>query len=92
MKKTKHTPPLLGEKLLRLFASENERETIIGDIEEWFDRLHQTRGAVYARLWYWFQILKAIFVYMHVFFYWEKQMLKNYVKIAFRNIKRQKNL
>jgi putative ABC transport system permease protein len=90
MKKKNLTSPLLGEKILKLFASEKERETIIGDIEEWYTNLLKTKGAIYARFWYWFQIIKSILVYLSVSFYWRNIMLKNYVKIAFRNLKRQK--
>ena len=88
MKKEKNTSPLLGEKILRLFASEKERETLIGDIEEWLDKLKTSKGVTYAKLWYWSQIIKSILVYLYVSFYWRNIMLKNYVKNVIRkNIK-----
>ncbi|MFC2156847.1 ABC transporter permease [Acidobacteriota bacterium] len=90
MKKKKHTSPLLGDKILRLFASANKSEASIGDIEELYVNLAKTKGCTYARIWYWFQIVKSIGVYLYVSFYWRNIMLKNYIKIAFRNLKRQK--
>ena len=90
MKKVKHNCPALGERILKWFSADHESESFIGDVEEWYFELLETRGTIYARLWYWFQIVRSMWTYLHVSFFWRIVMFKNYSKIAFRNIKRQK--
>ena len=90
VKKKNHTPPLLGEKILKFFASENEIESFLGDIEEWYPELLKSKRKTQANLWYWFQVLKSIWTHLAVSFYWRNIMFKNYIKIALRNLKKHK--
>jgi len=75
--------------LKQVISFENE-ENLFGDFEEMFDRISQSKGTFKAILWYAFQILKLIPSYFRNYIYWSLTMLKNYLKIALRNIKKSK--
>ncbi len=53
-------PPRLAVSLLNLFTTSAETESILGDLLEEFVVLALTRGASFARHWYWRQTLKTI--------------------------------
>lgn len=90
MKKKEKKAPKFGEKILRLVLPANEAETIAGDYEELYLELLRERNFVYARFWYWTQILKSFYLTLTVLINWSIVMFKNYLKISLRNIKKQK--
>lgn len=90
MKKEKHGCHVLGKKILKWFALDRECESFMGDVEECYLDLLETRGANHAKRWYWFQIVRSIWIHQHVLFYWRLVMLNNYIKITLRNIRRHK--
>ncbi|MCJ7680848.1 MAG: ABC transporter permease [Candidatus Aminicenantes bacterium] len=63
---------------------------IIEDTRESFDRITREKSIRYARLWYWGQCLDAVLKNTTFDFRWSLTMLKNHIKIALRNIRRQK--
>jgi putative ABC transport system permease protein len=79
-----------GEKILRLFFTARECESLTGDFEEAFIDLRSDKGLFRALLWLWFQILKSASRSFLLSIYWRGIMLKNYIKIAMRNFRRQK--
>jgi len=82
--------PKLGEWVLRRMLLYEEREEKLGDFEESFQYLAEKSGSTRARLWYWQQIFLASPVFISNLFYWSTEMLRNYLKIALRNIQKQK--
>lgn len=54
-------PPLLAAGLVELFASAEQAESIIGDLQEEFSDVASKSGVVAARRWYWRQSVKTIF-------------------------------
>jgi putative ABC transport system permease protein len=86
----KDTPPLLGEKLLKLFLPKGDSVSVAGDYEELYTEIVQSRGKFMAYAWYWTQIVKSIWAGVTVYVWWSLTMFKNYLKIAVRNIKRHK--
>ncbi len=77
-------------KILKLVSTEKEYESFIGDVEEFYDELISEKGWYSSTTWYIIQIIKSIGVNFPVFLIWRFTMLKNYFKIALRNIKNYK--
>jgi len=87
MKRTK--PLKFTEKILSTLSS-SQKTGILGDTEEEYHIILSEKGRFKADLWYIWQILKPIPFFILIKTYWSLIMLKNYFKIAFRNIKRHK--
>ena len=79
-----------GERLLRVFLSSEDAESIAGDLEENLRDLPPTKNTLREYAWYWLQILKAIGSSISVWIYWNLSMFKTYAKLTWRNIRRQK--
>ena len=57
--KTK-TPPRMAEALLRMLLPERERLDLLGDYEEYYKEIADSKGRFIAGLWYGIQILNLI--------------------------------
>ncbi len=53
-------PPRIATRLVNLFTTSEEGESILGDLLEEFSQLASTSGVVVARRWYWRQTVKTI--------------------------------
>ena len=94
-------PPLLARKLLKRAAGKADLEDIQGDLDEVYVLKSSQESKHKADLMYWRQVLSLIFSYglkkrkykaAYSSFYAKNSMtmLKNYFKIAYRNLKKQK--
>jgi putative ABC transport system permease protein len=83
-------PPRLGRRLISLLLKRGEHWGLIGDFDELYAEKAAERGRVSARIWYWGQI--ARFAPAHLFnsLLWSRDMFKNHLIIAWRNIKKSK--
>ncbi|MBD3415262.1 MAG: FtsX-like permease family protein [Candidatus Aminicenantes bacterium] len=90
MDKPKHNLKVL-EFLLRNLVSVDDRENLAGDFEEMYDRIYHQKGKARAVFWYFFQVIILFPVCMKNDLYWSLTMIKNYLKTAFRNIKKFKS-
>jgi len=54
------TPPPLAERVLRWSLAPGDREAVIGDFQEEFEAIRETRGAAAARQWYWTQTAASL--------------------------------
>jgi len=90
MKENKHSPPKIGEALLRLLANRRAQSAIIGDIVEVYTSLSESRGHIPALLWYWKTIVLSLPSFIKNNVYWSATMLNNYLKITLRNLLRNK--
>ncbi len=90
MKKKSSNPPPLAEKILRRMRKNGEEFSFLGDMNEEYSCLFKKRGKKVALFWYWGQILFNLPAFMKDSTYWSFQMLKNYLIITWRNIKRNK--
>ena len=66
------------------------RYTALGDFDEIYADLAETQGVAAARRWYWGQVGRSVPPFLLDSIRWKVIMLTNYVKLALRNLKRQK--
>lgn len=90
MKKKGPAPPVLAAWILSRITRGEERLSILSDFSEIYEELIFEEGTFNAKKWYWTQVLKSIPMFVINHSYWRFVMFKNYVKIALRNIKRNK--
>ncbi len=86
----KYNHPVLFEKLLNHILPFKEEEGLIGDFKEIFAEIVSKRGIISARLWYSIQILKFTPSYLTDSVYWSFVMITNYIKLSFRNMRKNK--
>ncbi|UCC41520.1 MAG: ABC transporter permease, partial [Candidatus Aminicenantes bacterium] len=90
MKRTYPDVPRLAERLLRFLYSQDYYLERSGDLEEAYADLVEESGPFRAKAWLWFQLFKLCFGVFRMNIVWRFIMLRNYLKIALRNIKRHK--
>ena len=83
-------PPRIAEWILNRILDENISYSASGDIEETFYTVQARYGRIKSSLWYWFQIIIFTPKFLQNSFQRKFVMFKNYLKVAFRNMKRQK--
>lgn len=83
-------PPRPAEWLLGRMAKKGEEFSAKGDFEEEFAAIAEERGSFLAAAWYWLQVM----IYLPSFFktatYWSFVMFNNYLKVALRNLRKNK--
>jgi putative ABC transport system permease protein len=96
MKETRqyHTPPRLAQRLLLSFLRDELAEEVTGDLDEKFYLMVEKSSVRKARLNYWFQVLQYFRPFAirksHSVSQNHVAMFRNYFKIAWRNMGRQK--
>jgi len=78
-------PPRLAEMILG-WLLQDEWETPLGDFTEYYNDLVHRRGSLYATWWYRGQVIKLLPVRLYEKAFWSIIMLKNYFKLAIRNL------
>lgn len=76
--------------MLQQIVSFKDQESLLGDFEEMYHHLAEEKSKARAIFWYGLHIIKLIPVFISNAIIWGLIMLKNYLKITFRNIKRHK--
>jgi putative ABC transport system permease protein len=90
-KKSSPKPPKLAVWLLkRLFPDETGFFTQLGDIDEAFNAIAKEKSHLAAKAWYWMATLRSIPYSVGRSLAWSFIMIKNYLKIAFRNLQKNK--
>ncbi|UCC41476.1 MAG: ABC transporter permease, partial [Candidatus Aminicenantes bacterium] len=90
MNKKTYKPPQMAEWILRRLRNTPESFSLLGDMEEEYSRILKHRGTPQAKAWYWKQICVSFFPFVRNSVLWSVIMLENYLKITFRNFKRQR--
>jgi putative ABC transport system permease protein len=90
MKKKEGIPSSLAVWLLSRMTREDQRESVIDDFAEIFAEKIKDSGIHASRRWYWTQVLKSVPMFLRIQMSWGAAMFKNYLKTAFRIIKRKK--
>ncbi|MFC1556248.1 ABC transporter permease [candidate division KSB1 bacterium] len=88
--KTRRIPPRLARWLLKRMADYQKDYSITGDIDEVFYQIAEDYSYLYAWCWYWYQCINSTHNYVSNKLYWRMEMFRNYLKIALRNVKKQK--
>ena len=89
--KTSLEPPKLAVWLLkRIFPDETGLHTQLGDIDEAFRITAKEKNRFAAKHWYWMTALRSIPYSVGRSLAWSFVMLKNYLKIAVRNLRKYK--
>jgi len=83
-------PPWLGQRLLSFLMRYEEEYSGSGDLSEEFEERVQEKGRTRTLMWYWGQVLYALTTYLRLSAIIGGAMLKNYIKITLRHIKRYK--
>ncbi|WP_416864981.1 MAG: ABC transporter permease [Imperialibacter sp.] len=94
MKKRRHIPPPLAERLLQRVLRDDLAEEVLGDLEEKFYATVEKKSARRAKLNYWYQAMN----YLRPFAIRKSRlknsntqaMLQHYIKISWRSVSRQK--
>ncbi len=90
MKHKGNCPSRLGLWLLTTAYGDSEHFPLIGDFEEIYSEIVTEKGGFAASLWYWGQIVKSLPSFISNSLYWSVAMLKNYLKVILRNIRKHK--
>ena len=85
-----HRPPVIVRWMLKKFLPETDTKYLCGDFDEIYNAIFLEDGWLAARLWYWSQLIITIPSIVIHLIYWRIAMFANYVKIAWRNIKKHK--
>jgi len=85
-----HKPPGIAEWIMERLSRPGEDFSIAGDLREDFEDLAAEKGLAYARTWYWFQLLKSLPGFLKNSIAWSVIMIRNYLKIAVRNLIKHK--
>ncbi len=78
------------ELLLKQVVPIEDHENLAGDFEELQGRISGQKGRAAAHMWYVVQVLKFFPGYIKDSCTWSLAMIINYLKIAFRNVRRHK--
>ncbi|MBN1272361.1 MAG: ABC transporter permease [Candidatus Aminicenantes bacterium] len=91
IKKTKEKkPPGIAAWLLRKVSPPGERVSIVGDYEEIYRSMAISSSRKAARLWYWAQTIGFVPQFLVTNIFGSISMIKNYLKLATRNMIRNK--
>lgn len=83
-------PPFLAELLMKIFFSDNGSYTTIGDLHESYNYIVEKDGSLRAKFWYLKQVYKSIIPLFVNSLIWGTDMIRNYIKLAWRNFKKHK--
>ncbi len=83
-------PPRYAERILRYLFPDGEIFTTLGDMEEIFRNVAAERGIRRARLWYWFQLFKAVPYRIAGFFLMDIPLFVLSLRIMIRSLQKNK--
>jgi len=83
-------PPRFASWLLDYFSRQGATSYYVGDFEEAFQAIAEQGGSAKAKRWYRRQVVRSLPGLVLNSIYWSAAMFKNYLKIAYRNITKNK--
>jgi putative ABC transport system permease protein len=83
-------PPRILAKLVSFIARTLENPSLLGDLEEEYRTVVRWRGERRAGLWYLGHVTASLPAFVRTLIVWRIVMIKNYLKVAIRNIVRHK--
>lgn len=85
-----HRPPKIFVLILERIIQPQDRETLPGDFDEMYYRISEESGIARAFFWYLFHVIKLIPPLISNTVLWSVIMIRDFFKIAFRSMLRQK--
>ncbi len=89
-KKGKKSPPRIAKWIISRLSFYEKEHALADAIETDYFDIRARHGAFLSWMWYWICMVETLFHYVRFYFLWSTVMFKNYLKIAFRCIKRRK--
>ncbi len=86
----KQTPPSWAEWLIMKLSWSSDREGIVENLREEYRVRSRMNGEWETSMWYCLQAVRSVLPFVGFELRWRIVMLKSYLKIAFRNMTRQK--
>ncbi|MCP4726569.1 MAG: FtsX-like permease family protein, partial [bacterium] len=83
-------PPLIIKRLLQRMTRNSDNRMLVGDCEEEFSEIASIKGIRYAKRWYFRQLLNSLIPFIKHSIFRNYAMFKNYLKVTFRGIKKDK--
>ena len=83
-------PPKILTHFLSLFLNGDNSEEILGDFEEKYNVIRESKGVFVAWIWYLFQVLISFPRYIKINITWSIILFKNYLKITIRTLLKNK--
>ena len=83
-------PPRLARWIVRRLSMYEHRFSLDGDLKEGYEVLVEKQGTRNAKLWYWSQALKTTCIYSIYMTRGYVAMIKNYLKVSYRNLMKHK--
>lgn len=90
MKTRRIAPPRLAGWLLRSLRRYESEFSLTGDCCEEFGEIDREKGRARALWWIWRQVFSAVPSYFELYILFGGTMIKNYLKVAYRNFIRHK--
>ncbi len=87
--KYKKLPVPAGLLLKRMKLYQNHH-SVLEDFEETYNDIMETEGSLKAKYWCFMSTVRSLTGYLKFVIQWSLIMFRNYMKITFRNLKRQK--
>ena len=91
MESSKKKPPFFAQWLISKLGYYEKNFALKDALAEEYLEILEIHGVFKAWVWYWFHTCEILFQYLKVTIYWSFIMFKNYLKVAFRNFRRQKS-
>ena len=80
--------PRMCSWLLGWFIPEQDRETLLSSMEEVYRDILKKKGRRHAARWFWLQFIKSLPSFIESLIGGYRSMFGNYLKVAWRNLKR----
>jgi putative ABC transport system permease protein len=90
MRKQNAKMPRLAIWLVRQLGDPEDALSLAGDVEEDYNDICSQHGYLRAKCWAWHQVLISLPPFFKSYLYWSFAMIKNYLKITLRVIKKHK--
>jgi putative ABC transport system permease protein len=89
-KMKQHAPPRLARWLWNKYCKDEEKLTLVHDLDEYFAEISTDENRMNAWFWYWKQVIGSILNLSKQQFFFGGIMLKNYLVTTLRKIRKQK--
>jgi putative ABC transport system permease protein len=90
IKMKQHAPPRLARWLWNKYCKDEEKSTLVNDLDEYFSEISIDKNRMNACFWYWKQVIGSILSLAERQAFFGAAMFKNYLITTFRKMKKQK--